>query len=377
MNESTKREQKPVIFLICFFLSVVGKICAQGPPMGSLFGSVIDDSTKAPVISANIFLANTLTGTTSDQEGKFELKNIPVGSYQVVVSMVGYNRHIQDIMIGHDARDALLISLKPRMIQSAAVEVTAEEPTGWKEKFKFFEREFLGTTKNAEKCKIINPEILDFRGEGGSTFFEVMVPEKPLVIENRALGYRIEYILQTFQLRSKELIYEGVPKFSVLQADNIGEAEEWQENQRKAYFGSFRHFLASLYLGTWEEESFRAYRKQEIASTYKEEIRPGQIVKRTPMEGFMRLTFSGYLEVTYTKEDPDPAYDQFRGRWTIATPGGQPRRTSDQTSWFTLLRPDVLVDANGRIFGNFSSEVSGYWAFERFAEVVPLEYKPK
>lgn len=57
---------------------------------GSIAGKVIDRETKSPLTGVNIFIKNSQTGTTTDFEGSYEIKNAPVGLSTVVFSYVGY-----------------------------------------------------------------------------------------------------------------------------------------------------------------------------------------------------------------------------------------------------------------------------------------------
>lgn len=43
---------------------------------------------------ANIYIKNTKLGTSSDEEGFFELKNIKNGSYIIVASSVGFKKKL-------------------------------------------------------------------------------------------------------------------------------------------------------------------------------------------------------------------------------------------------------------------------------------------
>lgn len=59
----------------------------------SLKGTVLDEETNEPIPFANVTLlqdGNQLLGTTTDFNGKFELKMIPVGEYTLGLSYVGY-----------------------------------------------------------------------------------------------------------------------------------------------------------------------------------------------------------------------------------------------------------------------------------------------
>jgi len=58
--------------------------------IGSITGEVIDADTHQPLIGANVMLLETELGCASNTDGKCSVANIPVGSYTILVSMIGY-----------------------------------------------------------------------------------------------------------------------------------------------------------------------------------------------------------------------------------------------------------------------------------------------
>ena len=57
---------------------------------GTIQGILVDADTKAPLIGANVTLKNTEWGTATDAEGKFSIRNIPVGNYTIKFMYIGY-----------------------------------------------------------------------------------------------------------------------------------------------------------------------------------------------------------------------------------------------------------------------------------------------
>ncbi|MEI9945989.1 MAG: TonB-dependent receptor [Chitinophagaceae bacterium] len=55
----------------------------------TISGTVVDDKTNA-VADASVYILNTNSGTFTDKQGRFELKNIPEGKYIIQVSAVGF-----------------------------------------------------------------------------------------------------------------------------------------------------------------------------------------------------------------------------------------------------------------------------------------------
>lgn len=80
------------IFSVLLLLAIPS-IYAQN----TLKGSVTDTNTNEPLIFANIYLPQLEKGATTDDKGNFALKNIPKGTYSVIVSIIGYETLSQNI----------------------------------------------------------------------------------------------------------------------------------------------------------------------------------------------------------------------------------------------------------------------------------------
>ena len=66
---------------------------------GAIVGTVTDPKTKEPVPFANVVAkqdGKQIKGTQTDFEGKFTLKPLPVGQYDVQASCVGYNTYTRE-----------------------------------------------------------------------------------------------------------------------------------------------------------------------------------------------------------------------------------------------------------------------------------------
>ena len=72
----------------------------QDLPKGNLEGSVRDQNTKMSLIGVNIYNSDKGIGTTTDEKGKFVFKNIPVGTYTIQFSYLGYDKvTVTDVII--------------------------------------------------------------------------------------------------------------------------------------------------------------------------------------------------------------------------------------------------------------------------------------
>ncbi len=77
----------------------------------TLSGSVTSENSPAPFV--NIYLKNTELGTSSNENGWYELKNIPPGKYTLIASTIGYIPFRQSIVVKKGQEQLLDIDLKP------------------------------------------------------------------------------------------------------------------------------------------------------------------------------------------------------------------------------------------------------------------------
>jgi hypothetical protein len=94
---------------------------------GAVAGRVVDKTTKEPVIGATAKVVGLELGAVADLDGKFTIQNIPVGTYQVRVSAVGYESTIRaDVVVSTARAYILIVELAEKNIEGKEVEVVAD-----------------------------------------------------------------------------------------------------------------------------------------------------------------------------------------------------------------------------------------------------------
>jgi len=112
------------IFLITgFFINQL-----QAGSNSKIYGVITNQNTSQPIPDANIIIEKTDFGTASGDNGHYLIKNLPEGSYNVTVKVIGYQtKTIANINFRKDTE--LNIALKPEAVQLNPIVVTA---TGYK-----------------------------------------------------------------------------------------------------------------------------------------------------------------------------------------------------------------------------------------------------
>ncbi|WP_097047513.1 outer membrane beta-barrel family protein [Flagellimonas pacifica] len=123
--------------LICGFYSI--NLSANNnsePPIGSISGIVVDNSLNQPVAYAAIVVksedgSETITGGITNEDGSFEVKKLPEGSFILEVQFIGYKTHSQKLVITKKNRKVNVgtITLTEETAELDEVEVVAERTT--------------------------------------------------------------------------------------------------------------------------------------------------------------------------------------------------------------------------------------------------------
>ncbi|MVN21932.1 carboxypeptidase-like regulatory domain-containing protein [Mucilaginibacter arboris] len=390
-------------FFFCFWLiiSLPTILFAQA---GTITGKVTAIDTKAPLGKASVFLSNATFGTVTAEDGTFTLNNVKPGQYNLVVSILGYENYSQSVLVG-DKPQQLVIELVPHPIQMKEVIITTN--ANWKRNYAQFVKDFIGTSANSKLCKVINPHAVNLIYHKNTETLEASTDEF-LVVENRALGYRVRFLVNHFESNKlkNEIRYRGQVLFEELKG-NKSQLQNWQLKRQEAYYGSSMHFLRSVLHEDLQGQGFVMYHllrkpnpkrppeellKQKynqfnksnnrdsvnywnqmaqqpryIETLFKEPLKVEDVLRKTDRPGLFALTFPDNLYVVYTKK-----YDA-NNKDNVYRPLDM---GSYAVSIVTLFNKYALFDLNGVVVSPESTLYEGDWANDKLAELVPVDYTP-
>lgn len=371
-------------------------------------GRVLDRASNLGVPYATVFLTGTTLGVSTDENGYFSMQ-IPEGSYEVLVKMVGYQPSIIRLATRDMQPEAFEIFLTPAYVELGSLKIEEERDPVWYKNLAIFKKYFLGTSKNGKSSKILNQIMLRMDSDSDPQTLKVTAQDL-LQIANPNLGYRVEYLLEefTYSQRSKSFYFSGYPQFIPDTSLNRSKANRIEANRRRAYLGSMQHLIRSLYEGSTDDEGFefrvvvrtdnperppqseidtakeryslstnstekdslsRHFLRKDRLKPYIDrlidELIPGTDLIRIDDKGQKHLAFENLLHVTYTKELESVEYiHQF-----------SPRKPEKQQSILSLTNGEVEIFRNGT-YGNRSGVfLDGYMGWEKIGELMPLDYK--
>ena len=68
----------------------------------SLSGQILDSDNKSALVYANVYFPELELGTITNEMGQFSFENLPNGSFNIVVSLLGFKTYSEEIKIQHD-----------------------------------------------------------------------------------------------------------------------------------------------------------------------------------------------------------------------------------------------------------------------------------
>lgn len=139
-------------YTLIFFILFGIQLTQAQAPTGKIFGIVIDGDDKTPLEYGSILLKNNktqaTTGGLTDEKGRFNIDNIPLGTYFLEISYIGYNSYIQkEFKI---QASSLSLNLGEIKLSQSASQLDVVEIVGEKSMFQLGgEKKIFNVDKNA------------------------------------------------------------------------------------------------------------------------------------------------------------------------------------------------------------------------------------
>ncbi|MEM6772475.1 MAG: carboxypeptidase-like regulatory domain-containing protein, partial [Bacteroidota bacterium] len=106
------KNRKHLFLLLFFLVSLTG----YGQDNATITGTILTKSGIA-LEAANVALEGTSRGTTTDVNGAFNIMDIPSGSYNLVVSSIGYATYRRRITLNAGERKVFNVKLDAANIE--------------------------------------------------------------------------------------------------------------------------------------------------------------------------------------------------------------------------------------------------------------------
>lgn len=334
----------------------------------SVTGKVVDSASKEPLPGASVFCQNTTLGTITNKQGEFSL-NLKAGGYELIISYTGYQTKL--IRINSNETNSLNIDMskEDKSMSEVVIKSSNEVPDGWQKYGSFFLDNFIGTTPNAAKCVLQNPEVLKFYFLKKSNKLRVLATDA-LIINNKALGYNLRYQLDSFvyQYKTDISLYRGYCLYT--EADTTEEVKQkWKSAREKAYFGSKLHFVRSYFDSTLKDNGFMIDLLTENNSLKFEQVTnpyDSSYYAYVDSTNEAEVDYPRKFSVTYMKAKPEPEYLK---KFNL------PKNVGTQISYIELLN-GIAIKENGYYYDQKDWINQGYWSWKNLADQLPYDYVP-
>ena len=103
---------------LLFIITISSLLLGQSNASGTVKGRILDADSQLPLAGANITVKSTDIGSVSDEEGYFNIDQIPMGDYTITISFMGYKtQNKADIWVRPNGYEFLNIKLESSVIQ--------------------------------------------------------------------------------------------------------------------------------------------------------------------------------------------------------------------------------------------------------------------
>jgi len=344
-------------------------------------GTVVDENGDTPLPNASVFFNRTAMATYTNQQGDFYFTATKLLNTELVISCTGYEILVYKPIAEQVEGKRIIFKLR-------AKEKSPDNKTTLKEldkirRLHIFYQNFLGVTEEAATSKIINETNIYFGPGETNTSFRAYA-DTPIVIINNMLGYKISFNLEEFWY--DEVTGENY-FFGYIRYDGLGNNKKFARNRQHCYYGSTLHFYRSLIAHQLYQQGFGTFLTQPAknAGTTKN-LRTGELIKSgedsmmaipvsAPEILFIDSTNNFSIQLTdklLVQYNKDP----FSKSFLLQNAFVEGNLSKGVESYIHFKDSLIGINNAGVLSDATSVAYSGYWIYERVANLLPYDYQP-
>ncbi|WCO03704.1 carboxypeptidase-like regulatory domain-containing protein [Psychroserpens ponticola] len=141
-----------------------------------------------------MYFDNTSIGTSTNNKGAFEIKQREGISSALVVSFLGYEKVVIDT---YDSNEFYDILLNESIDSLDEIVISTNDGMPREIKLEQFRKQFLGFSKFAKSCKILNEYDVILRYKKSSKEL-IATAKSPIIIQNEELQYLVCFDIKSF-----------------------------------------------------------------------------------------------------------------------------------------------------------------------------------
>lgn len=209
-------------------------------------GHIVNDSGNK-ISGVNIYIDGTQTGTISKEDGSFSLSISSGSQGNVIFQKDEYDTFATAVSEVVNKNLKVVLNKTNAIEEIRLIPYTSE---AYRNYINYFLDTFIGADR--EHVKIKNQKTLKFSYDKKNRFLKVKAPNT-LIIENKNLGYEIQYNLISYSLdlNKNSVNYTGTSFFK-----ETKNTDRTKLNRMNAYDGSMLHFFRSIYDNKISQDKF-------------------------------------------------------------------------------------------------------------------------
>lgn len=324
---------------------------------------------KEPVKGVKVFYNQSTISTYTNDNGVFEM---PLDARIPNPRLVFFHPNYQIYEVSNTEKLRPVYYLKPKKAKTETLNPSAAQFTK-DEMYAVFKEHFLGKTKNQNKIRILNKDVVQLHFDRSNNKFTATTTE-PIQIRNNMLGYSLEYYLQDFEieysvdtLANKFIDYSFFFGYSLFN-DVDGNKQRQRE---KAFEGTLEHFFQQII-----NKNYRKIKSKVFVDDQK--IKPKDLFEvRETEEGLYKLYITSELADLYVDSDftffIQTHYSEKGDRTYHYNVAGKDYY-ENKPNEVTLFRPYILVDKYGNALEKKYFDVSGEILDIDLLHMLPLNH---
>ena len=307
----------------------------------------------------------------------------PHNTQELIITHLSYETLVISSERYHNLEKGGTIEMQRKSENLNEIVLTVKNNNNWKRNFRRFRKTLLGKGKAASKCKILNPEVLQFDEKNGNLSAKA---NDLLHIENDYLGYTIRFWLEELSIeKNGSTYYKGYVHF----IDKIEVNDTRYIKRRKKYYAqSIPHFLRSFLEtsskaelnGLGYELSFERYENGAF-ETMPMPSDLSTLILLDSVTGGYQFYFPEILRVEHiglkvSSVDQVKVGVSSAEQQAFGSSNSQSLGSSQQNAVSRLYKtePYLLFDNRGNIVNKSAVSEYGYWAEQRLATNLPIDY---
>lgn len=329
--------------VFCFLALLVS---VTGFSQSRLSGSVYSAKDSTALEAVSIYFDGTTLGTITNKEGHYSITVEAGIKSPLVISMIGYAPvYITDYLKTSGEIPAIYLTETTEQLGAVYLE---NDDWSRKRKLNIFRKEFLGNSSEALQCIILNEDAIRLHYSKSNMQLTAWCNE-PLIIQNKFLGYTVQYTLTDFSVDFEKSLTSGIQYVTLVYAEGFSFYRElknrskrrYLKNRETSYNGSTLHFMRSLAQQQLTENKFKIFFQSFEIPPYSR----------------INLKKEGeYMQVALSVEKLSILFD-------------------NEEQSFIQAKTPFIIDAFGNHSPATAITMGGAMSQQRFAFMLPLDYK--